>query len=320
MKFGSHLYGTDTPQSDTDYKSVFVPSAKSILLQQAMRSVQHGRTKEKGEHNTSVDVDEEGVALHRYLQLLGEGQTNMLDMVFAPHDMLLENSAVWEELVANKHRFITRRAAAFVGYCRQQANKYGIKGSRVATMRDACYLLSSIIESKGTSPKLETIAPLLETFVANHGDHSALIDMEQIGRPVRLFEVCGRKLPYTVKLIDCYMILKNVLDEYGSRALAAEKHEGIDWKALSHAVRVGQEALELLETGRITFPLKDAAYIRDIKLAKYPYKIVATVIERLLEDVEASAAASTLPDKPDQAFMDDFVCRVYANEVKENYL
>jgi predicted nucleotidyltransferase len=29
MRFGSHLYGTSTPESDLDFKSVFLPDAKA---------------------------------------------------------------------------------------------------------------------------------------------------------------------------------------------------------------------------------------------------------------------------------------------------
>lgn len=31
MVFGSFLYGTDTPESDKDYKGVFLPSWEEIL-------------------------------------------------------------------------------------------------------------------------------------------------------------------------------------------------------------------------------------------------------------------------------------------------
>jgi hypothetical protein len=41
----------------------------------------------------------------------------------------------------------------------------------------------------------------------------------------------------------------------------AETQEGVDWKALSHAVRVGTQALELLKTGHVTFPLPNAAHV-----------------------------------------------------------
>ncbi|WDR21760.1 hypothetical protein CPTAKMNP4_095 [Salmonella phage vB_SenM-AKM_NP4] len=34
--FGSHLYGTSTPESDVDFKEIFVPNARDILLGRAM--------------------------------------------------------------------------------------------------------------------------------------------------------------------------------------------------------------------------------------------------------------------------------------------
>jgi predicted nucleotidyltransferase len=33
MRFGSHLYGTATPLSDLDYKGVYLPDGRDILLQ-----------------------------------------------------------------------------------------------------------------------------------------------------------------------------------------------------------------------------------------------------------------------------------------------
>ena len=32
MVFGSHLYGTNTPQSDKDFKGVFMPTNEQIYL------------------------------------------------------------------------------------------------------------------------------------------------------------------------------------------------------------------------------------------------------------------------------------------------
>lgn len=43
MKFGSHLYGTATPESDTDIKGVFLPELRDLLLARAPRH-QHTST------------------------------------------------------------------------------------------------------------------------------------------------------------------------------------------------------------------------------------------------------------------------------------
>ena len=107
------------------------------------------------------------------------------------------------------------------------------------------------------------------------------------------------------------------MDEYGDGALQAERNEGIDWKALSHAVRVGREALELLEAGKITFPLPYAAEILGIKRGERPYEEVGEEIERLVAAVEVAAVHSALRDEPDRDFIDGLVARTYRAAVLE---
>src|SRR5256885_26937 len=126
IKFGSHLYGTTTPASDIDFKSVYIPAAADILLQRVRGSINKSRQKAEKEKNLPGEVEEESYSLQRYLALAAEGQTVALDILFAPPWSMTERPAFeWCHLIANRHRLLTRRSAAFVGYCRQQANKYG---------------------------------------------------------------------------------------------------------------------------------------------------------------------------------------------------
>lgn len=316
MRFGSHLYGTATPLSDVDYKGVYLPDARAILLQRVQNTISRSRAKAPGEKNAAGDVDHETYSLQRYLELLAEGQTVALDMLFAPESvMVCEPGPEWREIQANSGRLVTRRAASFVRYCRQQANKYGIKGSRVAAARAALGLLISAEAHHGSLARLHTIESELTAF-ATTTEHAALQEIEMPGgRLVGHLEVCGRKMPFTSSIKSAREVVQRLVEEYGERALQAERNEGVDWKALSHAVRVGQEALELLETGRITFPLAGAAEILAIKRGERPYAAVGEEIERLLVAVESAAMRSTLRDEPDQAFIDDLVARTYRASV-----
>lgn len=318
MKFGSHLYGTDTPQSDLDFKSIFIPDARDILLQRVKHTLATKRPKSDGEKNYAGEVDEEGYALHRYMQLIAEGQTVSLDMLFAHDGAIIDRSSCWEELTANRYRLLTKKSTAFVGYCRTQANKYGIRGSRVASVRAAATMFESAVGRLGTTAKVEDIAAELEAFVLGH-EHSALVPLSAIGRGdarvVMHFECCNKKVPYTVTLKAAHELYARVFAEYGDRARKAETNVGIDWKALSHAVRVAREALELLGTGRITFPLPYAAHILAIKTGTLTYDVVAAEIEELLEAVESASLTSSLPDRPDTQFMDDLIAAEYGAEV-----
>ena len=316
IKFGSHLYGTDTPSSDIDYKAVHIPDARDILLQRAKGSLSQKRQKAEGEKNLAGEIDEESYSLQRYLNLLSEGQTVALDVLFAPESSMTEPpSNIWREVVSNRHRILTKRASAFVGYCRQQANKYGIKGSRVAASRAALGFLDQAMAAHGTTARLGSIADEVEAL-ARVTEHSRILDIPNAsGTVIRYWDVCGRKLQYTASIKMARDTMKKLVDEYGHRALAAERQEGVDWKALSHAVRVGRQALEFLETGRITFPLPYAEHILAIKTGAIPYQPVGEEIERLLEQVEEAAGKSLLPDSPDMDWIDDFVCRVYREEI-----
>jgi hypothetical protein len=314
IKFGSHLYGTSTPESDTDYMSVHLPSAREILLQQVADSLGNDRKNARGQKNAPTDTDDESYSLQRYLQLLAEGQTVALDMLFAPSLELA--SPLWRTIQANKDKLITKKSAAFVGYCRTQANKYGIKGSRVAAARAAMEFFEHAVRQSFT-PSTDQVLRYAESLkVLCTDEHTKIVEQNTYfpdgsGKEERFFECCNRKVPFKASIKTAYEMYKHVFDEYGARALAAEKGEGVDWKALSHAVRVGHEALELLQTGLITFPLPNAADVLHIKQGKVVYPVVAQMIEDLLVRVEAAEKISVLRTEPDWEWINGLVAWEY---------
>lgn len=311
IKFGSHLYGTNTPQSDEDYKSVYIPEARDILLQRVVDSVAIGKkVKAEGERNLPGDTDNECYSLQRYLGLISEGQTVAVDMLFAPQPMY--TSELWKRIRANSDKLVTKRSAAFVGYCRTQANKYGIKGSRVAAAKNALDRFDNLLAKHGTTAKVgEFFGPDDEVF----DDHTRTFRKETPTGTARYFECCNRMVGFNNTVKEAAGIYRRIHENYGDRAKLAETNQGIDWKALSHAVRVGREAIELLTSHSITFPLPYATHILEIKQGKLPYQIVAEEIEDLLEEVERASEKSALHELPDKEFIDDLVEEVYGRAV-----
>lgn len=314
IKFGSHLYGTSTPESDIDYKAVHLPDARDILLQRVPGSVCNKPSKKAdGEKNAPGDMDEESYSLQRYLQLLVDGQTVAIDMLFAPAPEV--TSETWNYIRQNKHRLLTKKSAAFVGYCRTQANKYGIKGSRVAAAKKASEYFGREMFWR-PSEKVSLLADELATLCTD--EHTRVLE-QQVNRDGDMgtfFECCNRKVDFNATIKQAHEIYSRIYQNYGDRARLAQDNEGIDWKALSHAVRVGQEALELLNTGHVTFPLPNAQHILAIKKGLIPYDVVAEEIEQLLEDVQKASETSSLRDEPDQQFIDDLVAQVYTGIVR----
>lgn len=312
MKFGSHLYGTNTPASDLDLKGVHLPDAEAILLQRVKAVISSQTKVDKGARNTADDIDTESFVLQKFLGLAAEGQTVALDMLFAPEWALMaEPAPLWREIQANRSRLLTRRYAAFVGYCRTQANRYGIRGSRVAASRAALGLLSDAVDRLGSTAKLGLVAGAVEDLTAKT-EHMEFVDKpQQLGGVIRHWSVCGKMMPYTASVKSARETMGALVNEYGHRALAAERNEGVDWKAVSHAVRIATQAIELLQTGNVIFPRPDAERLVEIKMGRIPYAVVADEIDALLPAVVAASEASILPERADHDWIDGLVASSY---------
>lgn len=334
LKFGSALYGTSTPNSDLDIKSIYLPTAREIVLGNYKKTISTTRPKFIGERNTKDDVDIEVFSLDRYLQLLSQGQAVALDMLFAGKEMFLEGSSteLLDHIRKNRNEVLSKDISAFFGYARQQAAKYGIKGTRVAAVRSILDLLNKHDGYKilGSSDVLFDLylltytnpTEILECGVDNpnlilKSEHIKFIQIKGPQNKMEPhLEVCNRKLPLHAKVNYTKSIFQKIFDEYGHRALLAEKNEGVDWKALSHAVRVNSQAKELLTIGWITFPRPDRELLLDIKLGRKDYKEVAELIEGGLVELEQLKNRSVLKDEVNQEWINDLIYNTYSEIVK----
>lgn len=309
MLFGSHLYGTSTINSDTDYKGIFLPNKKDIILGNVPKSINSMTKTDTKAKNTENDVDTEIYSLHYFLHLACEGQTVALDMLHAPKNMILTSSAVWDEIVMERHRFYTCNLQAFIGYARKQAAKYGIRGSRLSEAKMVYdYLAENDLYS------LKKMGDLWEDLPT--GEHIEFVTGGKKDYNEEFYQVCGKKIQKTAKVSNCLNILATFITSYGHRAMLAAENKGIDWKAISHAVRAAEQVKEVLKHNTITFPLKNAETILSIKNGELDYNTeVAPLLESLMDEVENLSEKSKLPKKVDRKFWDNFLVRVIEDYV-----
>ena len=304
IKYGSHLYGTETAASDTDYKGVFLPTKKQIFLGSIPKSYNNAKKKIRGQKNTAGDVDLEVYSLHYFIKLACEGQTVALDMLHAPRDMILESSDTWESIIANREKFYTKNLSAFVGYARKQAAKYGIRGSRL----NAAQVLINLLLKCEQNEKLTTVWELLPV-----GEHMQFIENSING--IRQYQICGKIIQETQKVDYTLRIFKKFYLDYGHRAKEAARNKNIDWKAVSHALRAAYQVKQLLTENTIAFPLKEASFLKEVKQGNLRYvKEVAPKLELLMDEVEALSQKSKLPEKVDRIFWDSFIMGVIERE------
>jgi predicted nucleotidyltransferase len=308
--YGSRLYGTSTTSSDYDYKGVFLPPKQNLYLGRCPKSTS-SNTNNDSCKNSSKDIDFENYSIQFFLKLASQGQTVALDMLHVQRQQANIWSPTWEFLHKNRKKFHTKSLKSYFGYCRKQASKYGVKGSRLSDVKRVIDLLQAYINSGRGSLILNQIWDILP-----EGEHiEKIIIAESMQKDKRAYSVCGRKVMATSKIEYIMSVFQKIYDNYGERAKKAESNKGIDWKAISHAFRAGLQLKEIYTTNDLVFPLKDAKFLLEIKNGKLNFKNdVQKQLEDLIDEIEILSSKSEYPEKVDISFFENFIIECYKKE------
>jgi hypothetical protein len=310
-RFGSHLYGTDTPQSDTDIKGVFMPNRRMLFLNNVPKSISYQRKKEEGERNNSEDVDIDLWSFHYFIELAMKGETNAIDLLHANKGNIFISSEIWEDIYFHRSKFYTKSMNAFIGYARTQAARYGIRGSRI----DAARKVLDAIEDEDPRLLLRMDDIWDKLPVIEHCQH-----LEDTAAGIKQYQVCGRTLQNTTSTAYSHNIIRKFLSNYGERARLAAENKGIDWEAVSHALRAATQLKEILVSGDLKYPLANADYLRVVKQGKLDYlNEVAPALENMMQELEELSAESKLPAKVDRSFWENFITGTIYHELKYLY-
>jgi hypothetical protein len=207
--------------------------------------------------------------------------------------------------------FHTRSLKGYMGYVKRQAAKYGIKGSRLHVLKQAIEIIENYTDILGTIAIKNS--RLKDVWID-------LVSIENIECDGDLLIVNEKKYNKNTPLNIVYDSLKSTYERYGARSHKAEQNEDIDWKAMSHAIRASDQLIELYTTGEIIFPLKTAHHIKEIKYGMVTYRNVAYELEQKMGYIEELASKSTLPEKPDHLFWEQFLYRTMRDYVVSDIL
>lgn len=314
-EYGSVLYGTNNPDSDIDYRGIFLPDKNNQLLGIKCEEINY-TTGNSASKNGKEDIDIKLMSLQKFIKLCSQGDTNALDLLFSIPCSHINHYGVEnvQEIFDNIAQLINvKNMKAFVGYAIAQARKYGIKGSRLGLIKDIkSYIetLPAVYDELPLSTRVGTILHCYED--PSYCFHKALLD-KSTNIELDYLCVCGSLHQYNISIKEFKNRINQIYDKYGERAKLAESNQGIDWKALSHAVRCIDQCKELLLEGTITFPLKNKEFIKDIKYGKINYKEVEEIIIKGLEEVQKLQSNTEINYKYRDKLWTQFILNSYSN-------
>jgi len=109
---GSQAYGTNVENSDTDYAGVFIQKIDDILGFNYTEQI-------NDEKNDTVIYE-----IRRFLDLLASNNPNILELLNTPDDCIIYKDPIFDEVLNNRDKFITKICAkSFGGYGIEQIKK-----------------------------------------------------------------------------------------------------------------------------------------------------------------------------------------------------
>ena len=310
--FGSSLYGTESPgKSDVDLRGIFLPSLESLALNKAPKNL-HFSTGDHERRNMAWDVDIDLWSVqHWLLKLLPAGDTGALDLLFSPSHAActLYRHPALDAVFSNPPRLIdTRKGRAYAAYSLGQAKRYGIKGSRIGALKTVRNWLRLHCPEPSRHERLEDYLNALAEACA----HSRFCSVEAI-QGGKALQLCGKLHMGTTRMQELIRRVEADMRRYGARAEEAERNEGLDFKALSHALRALEQMEELLQTGGIVFPLKNRKELLAVKEGAYSWSELEPRILQRLEAVDALREHSVFAGMHDAGFAEACVLACYGN-------
>jgi predicted nucleotidyltransferase len=114
---------------------------------------------------------------------------------------------------------------------------------------------------------------------------------------------------------------QRLLGERGSKGVrrpALEDAYGFDTKYAMHMCRLGIQGVELMRTGRVTYPVPEPerSWLRDLRVGKVSEQEALTRAGEMERELKDSWDMSALPKDPDTAKVEQWMCRVYLEHWK----
>lgn len=311
ITYGSHLYGTVTAKSDTDFKAIALPPKRDLFLGKPLR-VDRKRHNPDGSPmgpNDTMQPDGWEIEISSVQKFVADffgGQSWAIETAFAvaqrkylPHaPQTIRRFEAFRRLCVEllSPRFLHRNVQGMVGFAVKQTFDYVRRGERLLAARHTLYQIDAMLHVLPPSARLDDdwsedqkvldqLAKSCEFEIGARTNHRKIF---------RTLKLNGREYLETTKLSHFRDSVQALVNQYGERSTNAGENT-VDWKSMHHAVRVYQQVQEYLTTGWIEFPRPNIKDLLEIKQGRAPWEEVKEMLIYLDNRVQDLIAGSELP-------------------------
>lgn len=313
---GSHLYGTNTPDSDKDYLGVYLNTKEEILgLQTSEELTENIESKAENGRNTKDAVDCKYYELRKFCRLALNNNPTVLEILFVNPENIIEITPEGQALLDLKYDFLSKKLFnSFFGYATNQEKKAFIKPENINHIDRFYNWIKTFVSVKDTPISNMTFNEFY-IILENENIFKEHIKFYQNENNDKMFQCGDLKFPINIIMKKLIASLKERLDKASWRKDGMLQY-GLDYKFMSHNVRLLLEGLEFVKTKDLKLPLTYRELIRQIKLGKIENNKIIELMKKYKEEFRSFEKNNTLPDTGNYNKINQFIIDTYYNYLK----
>ncbi|MAS96389.1 MAG: nucleotidyltransferase [Verrucomicrobiales bacterium] len=330
---GSRAYGTNTPESDTDLRGVFVMPRRQFYGT--------GRIEQVSDETN----DETYYEIGRFIELLKKNNPNILEILYSESDMVRFRHPLMD-LIKPEWVLSKLCESSFAGYAMTQVRKARglnkkivnpMEGPRKSVL-EFCY----VVEGQGATPLqdwLETMGlsqeqcglvkitharDLYGIYIAKgeleyrgviRNEESTELNLSSIPKGERPVGWMNFNKDGFKKYCKEYREYQAWLKERNESRFATNVEHGknYDSKNLMHTFRLLDMAEEIAKEARITVRRPNRDFLMKIRAGDFTYDDLIAQAEEKIEAIKKAFAESTLPEEPDSEALENALIEIRNN-------
>lgn len=306
---GSHAYGTNIETSDLDIRGIALNRKEEIL------------TNENFEQFVNEETDTTIYSFNKIISLLTNCNPNTIEMLGLKPEHYLYLSPIGQELLNNKHLFLSKRAIhSFGGYANQQLYRLNQKAVHKLSQSELEEHILKTLEfmkhdftTKYSSFSEDSINLYIDKAVQPDYDTEIFMDIKLTHYPLRDYKSMWSELHNTVKSYS----------KIGKRNEHALTHGKIA-KHMMHLIRLYMMCLDILEKEEIITYRPEHDLLMDIRNGKYldsndqPTSEFFEMVNEYEKRLDYAKQNTSLSDNPDYKGIKEFVMNVNERIVRND--
>jgi uncharacterized protein len=330
---GSHGYGLNRPESDLDYRGVFIAPKNYYLGLGKVEQKDTGWSIESGIFDF-LDGQQDTVIyeLKKFIQLLAGANPNILELLWLKQYPV--KTPVGEYLCQHRQMFLSKRVKhTYSGYAFAQIKKieshrkwlldppqvqptpekFGLVAERPLSKEELHAFLEYLYGL--VRGKIEYLAEAeeLHRLLTGDIDYKGLLKQHHLTDDVLEYtqNLTNSRTDF-IKLLQKSQQYQNALREWNAyqswqtnrnpARAGMEKRSGFDLKHAMHCIRLLRSGLEILRSGEVVVDRREAGDADELKAilhGELTYEQVTKISEDLVAELDIAYGTSNLPHHPD---------------------